>query len=556
MDRALLARVERQAWYHRYPRGGPILLFVLTAMVTLLSVVAIERANRQSIQSELDRNVTEIASGIQRRAAENLAILAAGGALFETRAEVSHQDFSDFSSGLYSQDDYHGSLGMGWARAMDAMEVPTFEQQQRAIYPDYTVRPWPVLDQNRAVPVTDIDPLTPSNRAALGFDMYSEPVRRRAMDDAIRLRQPVMSGKLTLINTPAETSSVGFLVFMPVFEQGSNRQRIKGFVYSPFRADDFLEATGEFYRNRQVEIALYDEAIEPDRLLAWRQVPGESGLSLSRAITVGTRNWIVRVSVKEPAALSVLSRVILLFGTVLGLMIALVARFMLKKVAEDREVLEFLTHQAAIRNSLTRELNHRVKNTLANVLSIVALTRRRATGIDDFAESLGGRIRALSATHDLLSQSDWTNAPIDQVIKSELAPYMAEGESHVVLSGPEISLAPNDALSLGLAIHELATNAAKYGAFSVADGKVSVEWTLATPDRVDVHWREEGGPAVAEPSNRGFGRDLIEKIVAQELKSEVDLRFDPAGVQCTLRVPVRRLSGDFMLRKRPESALS
>jgi len=223
-----------------------------------------------------------------------------------------------------------------------------------------------------------------------------------------------------------------------------------------------------------------------------------------------------------------------------------------RRATEDRAVLEWLTRESAIRNSLTRELNHRVKNTLANVLSIVALTRRRASTIDDFAESLTGRVRALSATHDLLSHSDWSDAPLESVIRSELAPYMADQDSHVELSGPEISLAPNDALSLGLAIHELATNAAKYGALGRETGRIHIHWQLVSPEVAEVHWREAGGPPVVPPAKRGFGRDLLEKIVAHELRSAVDLQFHPEGVECRLRVPVRRLS-DFELRRGPHS---
>ena len=150
-------------------------------------------------------------------------------------------------------------------------------------------------------------------------------------------------------------------------------------------------------------------------------------------------------------------------GAILGLLLMVVGMLIINRAAEDRKVLEWLSRQSAIRDSLTRELNHRVKNTLANVLSIVSLTRRRSKDIDEFAESLTGRIRALSATHDLLSQSNWTDALLGEVIRNELAPYLQDTEKHVELSGPEVRLAPNDAMSLGLAIHELATNALKHG---------------------------------------------------------------------------------------------
>ncbi|MCK9544204.1 MAG: CHASE domain-containing protein, partial [Novosphingobium sp.] len=405
----------------------------------------------------------------------------------------------------------------------------------------------PDVARKIAIPIVYLDPMTDANRAAIGFDLYSEANRRRAMEDAIRLRQPVMSSKVHLVQDRGEGEASGFLILMPVFQHVAGTRRIKGFVYSPFRAREFLSAANELSRVQNVEVALYDSAPKPENLLAVQELAGETGMTADRDIVIGNHKWVLRVSIKNTGALSVLSSVVLVLGILMGLLVTIIARLIIRRSNEDRRTVDLMTQQAAIRNSLTRELNHRVKNTLANVLSIVALTRRGATSIDDFAESLGARIRALSATHDLLSQTDWTDAPVEEIIRSELAPYMRDGDSHVDLSGPSVSLAPKDALSLGLAVHELATNAAKYGAFSVPGGMVSVRWKLLEPELAEIEWREAGGPPVVAPAKRGFGRDLIEKIVAHELRSQVDLRFNPEGVECTLQIPVRR-RGDFALR--------
>ena len=549
MDDALLARVEKQAWFHKYPRGWPFLLFVLTSIVTILSVVAIEHAEAQRREVELDRNVTEIASGLQRRTAENVALLRAAAALFGASKTVSEPEFNDFAKGLHANGDLHGSLGIGWARRLEVSDVPAFEAAMHASgHPQFMVFPRPQVTRTAAVPIVFIEPQSEPNRKVIGYDMYSEPIRREAMDTAIRLERPVASGKVHLIQDQAKSGSPGFLIYMPVFGIQEGRRVPVGFVYSPFRADEFLDSAGELFRSREVEIAIYDQVVAPGRMLAWRQRPGDNSTSMQRRIQLGDREWVLRVSLKKDQTLSPLSRVTLLFGMIIALLAMFLGRLITRRAAEDRVVLEWLTRQAAIRNSLTRELNHRVKNTLANVLSIVSLTRRRSTDLDDFAESLTARVRALSATHDLLSQSNWSHAPIAEVIRSELAPYMQGGEKHVEMTGPDISLAPNEALSLGLAIHELATNAAKYGALSNLDGRIHITWNLLTPELAEVHWRESGGPAVTPPTKRGFGRDLIEKIVAGELKSEVDLKFHSDGVECDLRVPVRK-RGEFTLRR-------
>ncbi len=559
VDDTLLNRVDKQAWFHRYPRGWPLLLFIIASIGTAVSVMAIERSDEQRRQLELDRNLTEIASALQRRVTENIALLRAGSALFAMQKDVTKEQISEFSSDLQASGNLYGSLGLGWAPLLPLAQTPAFELAQRqGDNPEFTIRPDPFsIVGNQAeprrysTPIVYLEPETRSNQRAIGYDMYSDPVRRAAMDLATETGKPVASGKLRLVQDQ-DKGGAGFMIYMPVMD-ARRRGMVKGFVYSPFRADDFLASASELYRNDEIEVSIYDQAIAPDNLLAQRRAEGVSGAAMDRRIDVGNHSWIIRISDKKTGTLSPTARVTLFFGVLTSLMVMAIARLITRRAAEDRRVLEWLSRQSAIRNSLTRELNHRVKNTLANVLSIAALTRRRSTNIDEFTESLTSRIRALSATHDLLSQSDWSNAPLGEVVRSELAPYMEGKDSHVFMSGPAIKLAPNDAMSLGLAIHELATNAAKYGALSTTSGRIHVDWALLSADQAEIHWREEGGPPVSEPSKRGFGRDLIEKIVAHELRSEVDLRFEPGGVECRLKVPVRE-SREFLLRSEPNTS--
>ncbi|PNU01928.1 CHASE domain-containing protein [Novosphingobium guangzhouense] len=555
IDQALLDRVQKQAWFHKYPRGWPFLLFIIASMTTAVSVMAIERADKQTRAIDLERNLTEISSALQRRVTENIALLRAGGALFATQDVVSADQFSEFARDLQGDGTLYGSLGVGWAPLIPVDRLADFEvATQAAGRMEFSVDPRPEAGQKYVVPVYYLEPQSAGNVRAIAFDMYSDPVRRRAMEQAMERRGPAATGVVHLAQDGYRSeredpqAEAAFLIYMPVAVERRGRRWVKGFVYSPFRARTFLASASELYRNDSIDVAIYDNHIAPEALLAEQHsAEGLAGPTISRRIDVGGQSWIVEVSDRRANALSPLSRLTLFFGALASLMVMAIGRLITKRAAEDRVVLEWLTSQASIRNSLTRELNHRVKNTLANVLSIAALTRRRSKGIDDFTESLTARIRALSATHDLLSQSDWANAALGDIVRSELAPYMEGNESHVVMAGPMIKLAPNDAMSLGLAIHELATNAAKYGALSTIEGRIHVRWELLSSDLAEIQWREEGGPPVVAPTKRGFGRDLIEKIVAHELKSEVDLRFEPGGVECRLKVPVRA-SREFVLR--------
>ncbi len=554
VDQSLLDSVQKQAWFHKYPRGWPVLLFLIASITTAVSIIAIERADRETRQVELDRNLTEIASAVQRRVTENMALLRAGAALFATQEEVTPAQFRGFAEDLQGRGSLYGSLGMGWAPLVEVDQVPFLEvaMQERGLE-YFMVHPRPAPGQDYVTPIVYRQPATPENFRVIAYDMSSDPVRLAAMERARALGRPVVSGKVQLLQDKGNPNAAGFLIVMPVVVGKGADRHVKGYVYSPFRAGTFLSSASELYRNDLIDVAVYDETVASENLLAQRGGDGMLGRTTERRIDIGEHTWVIQVSERKAVALSPLSRITLFFGIVASLMVMAIGRLITRRAADDRRVLEWLQSQSSIRDSLTRELNHRVKNTLANVLSIAALTRRRSTDLDEFNESLTARIRALSATHDLLSQSDWRNAGLEDVVRTELAPYMQGDESHVEMSGPDIKLAPNDAMSLGLAIHELATNAAKYGALRTGDGRIHIDWDLLSPTLVELHWREEGGPPVSEPEKRGFGRDLIEKIVAHELKSEVDLKFNPGGVECTLRVPVRA-TRDFSLR--PQSRQS
>ena len=183
------------------------------------------------------------------------------------------------------------------------------------------------------------------------------------------------------------------------------------------------------------------------------------------------------------------------------------------------------------------ELNHRVKNTLATVQSIAVQTARSHRDPTTFAEAFQSRILSLSHTHDLLTRSHWEGADLRAILTHEIE---AHGIARVSLNGPPVALEPAMALSLGMIFHELATNAAKYGALSHADGRVLVDWNVTNQrDRIlHISWREAGGPPVIEPDRRGFGSRLIQRNVRHDLAGEIDLVYAPSGLTAELTVPL------------------
>jgi two-component sensor histidine kinase len=545
----------RRSLTHRllveHQRAAPVVIFLLILGITFVGVASLERGERAREQAEMGRIAMATASALERRASVNASYLRAGAALFALQPEVDRALFRRFVSELRLDTEYRGAEGIGWAPVLTTgAGVATAARDAVSaipanLRPTLAEQPRPVI-----VPVAFIQPETVRNLRAVGYDMYSDAVRRAAMDEAERSVRPTASGKVVLVQEERGRAP-GFLIYMPVFEAGAEPRRLRGFIYSPYSARDLLASARELVDLRGMRLALYDGEPSAETQLGMIGEAGEGeGAKVRQEVSVANRSMVMEVTSSTGGSLSTISMIVLLFGLAVASLLMLVSRLLTKQLIEDQRALAWFAEQNSIRNSLTRELNHRVKNTLANVLSIVTLTRRRSKTLDEFADGLDGRIRALSATHDLLTQSDWSTTPIGAVVAAELAPYTRAEDGALEMAGPPVELAPNDALSLGLALHELATNASKYGALSVAGGHVSVRWSLVEENLARIDWVERGGPEVQATRSRGFGTDLIEKIVAHELRNPVELVFDPAGVRCSLKIPVRQ-PVDFVMRTTP-----
>ena len=190
---------------------------------------------------------------------------------------------------------------------------------------------------------------------------------------------------------------------------------------------------------------------------------------------------------------------------------------------------------------LVNELNHRVKNTLATVQSIMSQTLRNSQTTEEAERQLHGRLVVLAKAHDLLTQQSWEGAPLRQLIEGTIAPHCVAGVDRFDVEGPDVWMSPKQALAISMALHELCTNAVKYGALSLDKGRVRVTWTVAEnagQPELQLRWSEVNGPPVTPPGHRGFGTRLIERGLSQELDGEVRIEFRPNGVICTINAPL------------------
>lgn len=207
-------------------------------------------------------------------------------------------------------------------------------------------------------------------------------------------------------------------------------------------------------------------------------------------------------------------------------------------VGVSRDVTERNRDQLHL-NLLVAELNHRVKNTLSIVQSLAHQTFREDSDLAA-RRAFEGRLSALATAHNLLTRERWEATDLEAVVRETLAAQIKL--DHVTVNGPLVRLEPATAVSIAMALHELTTNAIKYGSLSAPGGQISVVWTIdsSEPPRLAIEWRETGGPTVLPPATRGFGSRMIERALATELNGKAVLHFHPDGLSCKIDAPVPR----------------
>jgi two-component sensor histidine kinase len=191
---------------------------------------------------------------------------------------------------------------------------------------------------------------------------------------------------------------------------------------------------------------------------------------------------------------------------------------------------------------MARELDHRVKNNLATVLSIAEQTGTEAGGFDEFRSKFAARIRAMARVHEQLAATHWAGTALEALLDAMLAPFSVSAVTRVVAQGPLVSLTASAASALSLVFHELGDNAAKHGALSTPEGSVRIRWAVRLEKDLRIVWEERGGPGRTAPSETGFGMRLVHGLVSHELGGAVDVRYVGTDMTCEMTLPAEHFS--------------
>jgi two-component sensor histidine kinase len=314
---------------------------------------------------------------------------------------------------------------------------------------------------------------------------------------------------------------------------------VEGFIYAPFRARDLLEAALSEAELKTIGVTVYVGEETPDTLLFSNdEAPGEGNLHV---IQVANMDWLLRLHPHDELLSGWLapSKLILFFGVLVSLLSALIARGQTQKLRASNALSTERLARAEDRDLMLREITHRMKNAIARIQSIAQLSANNSQTVDSYVNTFVGRLQAMANAQDLLTQTRWKSSGLRALLETEIGQIVDTNSENVSLSGPTVHLDGGQAQAVGLVVHELATNASKYGAFKQG-GKVDINWAVKKHDegaQFDLVWRETGLTNRPDLSRKGFGTDLAALMIDGQMKGKFSRRIDSGDLVIRIGFP-------------------
>ncbi|MFN3513772.1 MAG: CHASE domain-containing protein [Phenylobacterium sp.] len=416
----------------RWPFALPAAVAAVGLAATLAAGFLIGRAGEVRERLEFETRAEAASDALADRMDTYMAVLRAGAGLFAASEAVSLEEFRAFAERVEVQARYPGVQGVGFSIRIPPGGAAAITARMRAAgSEDFTIRPTPGAGHNHAI--VYLEPMDDRNRAAIGFNMHSNSVRREAMDRARDTGLPALTGKVRLVQEIHPEKQAGFLVYEPVYEGGAvpgtvaeRRTRLTGYVYAPFRAGDLLHAVLPPEEAEGLDYAIYDGEPQVENLLhASSSGPPRGALVSTRALEIAGRPWTIVYWTPHawagPGHYTAMG--VVLAGLAITGLLAVATLYQGRaRLAAEREV-EARRVAAARQRLLLDELNHRVKNTLATVQSIAAQSLRHGADVNSVRKTFEARLIALSEAHNLLTRDNWRGASLADLARTELEPY-------------------------------------------------------------------------------------------------------------------------------------
>ncbi|RWQ43580.1 MAG: histidine kinase [Mesorhizobium sp.] len=533
----------------------PTVAFIAVALISLTMAGFAYFATQEAARIKFEATADDALNRIDSRIDLHLSLLRSTQALFDARnGGISRGEFKAFFDALGINDNFAGLRGIGFLRLARAGDEAAVERAilhdygtSHAVYPDTTL-PW-------RTPIMLFEPLDASNQSSIGYDMFTDPVRREAIEKAMADDQQHATGRVQLgQETGAAQTFTGFLVFVRLNVEtapdgiDASSSSTSGFLYAAFRARDLFQTALSRTPLLPVNIEIYDGKVDADHLLFQSETPPVSTfgdrLLASRKITIAGRPWTILFrptsAFSQPSSRAI-PVMLGLFGLLLAGTIALVARYQ-ERAYDAVSLLHETTEKSLLEKDLMlQEMKHRIKNSITRVLAIARQTASHATDVHEFSSSFSARLQAMAASQDMLTRSRWQKADLGDLLRIELGQVFGKELPEGILSGPEVLLDETTTQALGLTFHELATNALKYGETGNSVGSLKVDWSVEGRRRdrtLVLNWREVGQKKLEAPVKTGFGTKLIDLNVTRELRGTINRDFHDGGLSVEIRIPL------------------
>lgn len=513
-------------WLKAYRRKGIRHLLagpaVFAACLVLAGVLEYARARQDAVE------LSGAAERIERR------IEAQTGLLTSLRAFIDAGDYQieigrlrRFLELLGADGMAAGMQGIGIALYQQSSDVSEAEHILELAYGD-GIHVWPATSLPHRFPIVLLEPDNSRNRAAYGYDMYSEPVRRDAIDRAWKSGRAAATGPVELVQEITSKKQVGFLIYLPVGKRGGSG--IHSMVYAPYRVGDLMQNALTQPTDLGVVARVRDKAT--GQLMLDAQGTPASALK-PFSLHVADREWTIDLAFRDRTwTLGRDSTTVLLVGLLVAFLAHRLALQREGRIAAERAAAAEVVQAAEMRGLLLEETRHRLKNVIARISAIARLTARQTHGKEEFEAAFQRQLSALAAAQSLLSPGLESGVDLRQLIMAELSSVGGAPED-VRLDGPDITLSGNEAQAIGLVIHELLTNALKYGALSTTPaGSLEIRW-LRDDDLV-LEWLERGRFDFNE-SAAGFGGRLIETVIVKQLRGRQQRSVEAGLYSQTIR---------------------
>ncbi|WP_417766640.1 CHASE domain-containing protein [Stappia sp.] len=515
---------------------------LIGACVTLVVYNAEKTADRIRFDGLVDNAVDRVVDRVH----QHIALLISTHAFFSASSgEMSRPAFARFVKGLDLEGDFKGIRGIGYARLIETGDEQGIEQE---LLRNYALEQnvWPVTTIDTRAPITLLEPFDVRNRAALGYDMFSEIRRRLAMQDAMESREPRASAPVQLAQEITPVKQAGFLVYIPF--SATPGGKVEGFVYSPFRAGDLHTAALD--RQPQLPVALQTQDVTEDEPVLLYRSDGftENGavakLVGERTVEIAGRKWLL--SAHATGAFSdhanhLYSIVVGSISLLLALAFAMSTQFLIKSVAAAHALRAASEREIKEKDLMLQEMKHRIKNSIARILAIARQTAGSSSDIDQFSQSFTARLNAMANVQDMLTRSHWRRTDLRELLATELEQVFGTSHADEKIDGPPVLLDERATQALGLTFHELATNALKYGGLSDDGGDLRIRWEITgrrKARRLRLDWTETSPVPVAPPQDTGFGTRLIDANIRGELGGTLERKFGPTGMCFTMVIPL------------------